>query len=109
MNGNQDLQNQFIGWLSEKLQIQDEGQLKEKLKELGEDGIKQAYDQFLKESTQAQQYKKGGKLEYLKCLQSLKKGGKMEKGCGCGAKMEKGGEVKKKEDKPKFKEFIKKK
>lgn len=87
-------QEQFISWIAAKLDAADENDLQSKLQELGDEGIKQAYDQFLQESSVATR-KDGGKLEYIKCLQEFKKGGKM---CGCGgtlnlAKKDKGGKL----------------
>lgn len=90
----QDNQQQFISWLAQKLGAKDEGDLKSKIQQMGQDGIKQAYNAFLQEQNQqvpAQQL--GGKLEYLRCLKAFKKGGAMEmEKCGC-AKMQKGGKM----------------
>lgn len=90
----EDNQQEFISWLAGKLEAQDEEDLKQKVKELGDEGIKAAYDQFLTDNVQSR--KDGGKIQYIKCLQEFKKGGKM--GCGCGGmklslKKEKGGTV----------------
>jgi len=76
MNDNQE---EFISWLAGKLDAADEGDLKNKLEELGDDGIKQAYDQFLQDMVSVK--REGGRIDYIKCLQAFKKGGKT--GCGC--------------------------
>lgn len=97
-------QQEFISWLGDKLQAQDQTDLQKKLQTLGDDGIRKAYDQFTFEKSDAQDNqddaedngiqssKEGGRLHYIKCLQAFAKGGaiEMEK-CGCGGKMEKGG------------------
>ena len=99
-------QQEFIGWLGDKLQAKDQGDLQKKLQTLGDDGIRKAYDQFVSEKSDAednqeeaedngiQTSKDGGKLQYIKCLKAFAKGGivEMEK-CGCGGKMEKGGQL----------------
>lgn len=83
-------QEQFIAWLSEKLQAADETDLQNKLKSLGEEGIKQAYEVFMKESdgaaNQVQAAKLGAKLKHLACLQQFKKGGSAKVDCGCSNK-----------------------
>lgn len=89
-------QDQFISWLSAMLEATDEEDLKRKVQELGEEGIKNAYNQFMQESTEIRSNKDGGKLEYIKCLQELAKGGKVN--CGCGGvklslKKDKGGKL----------------
>lgn len=98
---NQDMQQQFVSWLAQKLQAKDEQDLKGKVQQLGQDGIKQAYQAFMQEQQQgAQQVPSqadGGKLEYLRCLKAYKKGGAMAmKDCGCDGKekmMKSGGRV----------------
>lgn len=60
-------QEQFISWIAAKLQATDETDLQKKLKSLGDQGIKQAYDQFLQEGVQSKQ--DGGRLDYIKKLQ----------------------------------------
>jgi hypothetical protein len=101
---NEDTQKEFISWLGDKLQAQDQADLQKKLQTLGDDGIRKAYDQFTSEKSDVQDNqddaedngiqssKEGGRLQYIKCLQAFAKGGaiEMEK-CGCGGKMEKGG------------------
>lgn len=84
-------QKEFIQWLTEKLQAVDDTDLQNKLKNLGEEGIKKAYDMFMKQGDSSMlMAKNGAKLEYIKCLQEFKKGGKMAS-CNCG-----GGKMKKK-------------
>ncbi len=79
-----DKQQEFISWLSDKLGAKDDNDLKKKLESLGDQGVKQAYDQFMAESNNVQSNKEGGKLEYLKCLQAFKHGGAIEASkCGC--------------------------
>lgn len=85
---NQDMQQQFVSWLTQKLQAKDEQDLKSKVQQMGQDGIKQAYQAFMQEQQQgAQQVPSqadGGKLDYLRCLKAYKKGGAMAmKDCGC--------------------------
>lgn len=78
-------QEQFIGWLAEKLSASDDEDLKNKLKQLGDTGIKQAYDEFLAQQAKLTAIKSaGGKLDYIQCLQEFKKGGKLKASCGCG-------------------------
>lgn len=97
-------QEQFIDWLSKKLKVKSPSELKLILQKMGEAKVKEQYDLFQKESggesfedqennsTSIPMSLQGGKLDYLKCLELFKKGGKI--GCGCsGKKMEKGGQV----------------
>jgi hypothetical protein len=103
---NDDMQKQFIGWLAQKLEAKDEQDLKGKMQQLGQDGIKQAYSQFMQEQSQASQgvptQMTGGKLNYLNCLKAFKKGGAVAmKDCGCGTKeMKSGGRMDKNEKAP---------
>ena len=50
---NEDMQQQFVSWLADKLQAKDEQDLKSKMQQLGQDGIKQAYDTFMQEQQQS--------------------------------------------------------
>ena len=88
-------QREFIKWLGNELKVESEQELEDKLKQLGDEGIKKAYQMFTKQKTQTVSIKEnGGALEYLKCLQSLKKGGKMKASCGCsGAVLAKTGAI----------------
>lgn len=101
-------QQEFVSWLSDKLQAKDQNDLQKKLQTLGDDGIKKAYDQFMDESQDSednggqdqdpdsgvQSNKAGGQLQYIKCLQAFAKGGMLEASkCGCGGKMKDGGLV----------------
>lgn len=97
-----DKQQEFQSWLADKLQAKDMDDLKQKVQQMGEDGVRKAYDQFLSEKQQVQSNQLGGKLDYIKCLQAFKKGGTVAmKNCGCGGKMEDGGMLSKKMDKRK--------
>lgn len=90
-----DKQQEFISWLADKLQAQDQTDLKKKLQGLGDEGIRKAYDQFTAEKSDVQSHKDGGRLSYVKCLQAYARGGAIEAAkCGCGGKMKDGGAVK---------------
>lgn len=104
----EDEQNEFVSWLADQLQVKTHEELQEKLKQMGADGIKQAYQKFQETKQQGDDsdkqgddegapasMKNGGKLDFIKCLQAFKRGGAMEaKKCGCGDKMKKGGKAK---------------
>lgn len=80
----QDAEKQrFVMWLKEKLEIEDDAQLQEKVKQLGEDGMKQVYAQFKQEEQgmQTQMAKQGAKLNRLASLLQFAKGSKMTKDC----------------------------
>ncbi len=109
-NGDHD---EFVSWLADQLKVSSHEELQEKLKQMGPDGIKKAYEQFQEmkqkggangqqeegDDEQAQSMKQGGKLDYIKCLQAFKRGGAMEaKKCGCGTKMQAGGPVMQKDN-----------
>lgn len=97
------MQKQFVGWLAQKLQARDEQDLRDKMQKMGQNGIKQAYQAFMQEQQQGAadnsqdasatpMQRLGGKLDYIRCLQAFKRGGKMEMDkCGCGGKMQDGG------------------
>lgn len=75
-SGQKDQERQeFLVWLSQKLGIEDPNELSEKLSEMGEEGIKEAYMQFKQEkaSQPSQMFKTGGKLDHLKKLANMKK------------------------------------
>jgi hypothetical protein len=88
-----EMQAQFIQWLAKKTGAKSEQELTEVIKKLQstEGAMEQTLQQFQSEMSGGQQeqpaYKVGGKLAYIECLSKLKKGGKMD--CGCGAKMPK--------------------
>ena len=100
-----ELQQAFLQFLAKKSGAKSQKELEKYVQSLGEDGLKQAYDEFTKVmQSQAQKAAHGAKLQYFrdlkhKCAEGeelvfYKKGGSVE--CGCvGKKMEKGGEVKK--------------
>jgi hypothetical protein len=76
-------QQQFIQWLAQKLGVSSEQELQSALEQMGEEGIQQAMAQFQQESAGQQSaaaYLNGGKLDYIKNLQSFMKGGKIKDG-----------------------------
>lgn len=89
----QQLQQAFLQYLMQKTGAQDEQQLEQVVQQLGEDGLKQAYTQFIQEmqQQQVQAAKFGAKLNYIKklngqCpdgyeLQYYKSGGQLCKKC----------------------------
>ena len=100
-----ELQQAFLQFLAKKSGAKSQQELEKYVQSLGEDGLKQAYDEFTKVmQSQAQKAAHGAKLQYFRDLKHkcgegeelvfYKKGGSVE--CGCKGKvMEKGGEVKK--------------
>lgn len=97
MNDEQ-LQQAFIQFLAQKSGAKNEKELEAYVKQLGEDGLKQAYAEFTQVmQKQAQKAKQGAKLNYIKQLKHqcpegyepyyYKKGGIVN--CGCGKKMKK--------------------
>lgn len=105
MNDKQ-LQEAFIQFLAQKSGAKNEKELEAYVKQLGEDGLKQAYAEFTQlMQKQTQKAKQGAKLNYIKQLKHqcpegyevtyFKKGGMVE--CGCGKKMENGGKSPKKD------------
>lgn len=66
----QEIQQAFIQWLSQKLGVQDEAQLKQAMQQMGEQGLQQAYQQFMQEmqQQQVQAAKFGAKLNYIRSL-----------------------------------------
>ena len=66
----QQLQQAFLQYLMQKTGAQDEQQLEQVVQQLGEDGLKQAYAQFMQEmqQQQVQAAKFGAKLNYIKKL-----------------------------------------
>ena len=89
----QQLQQAFLQYLMQKTGAQDEQQLEQVVQQLGEDGLEQAYAQFMQEmqQQQIQAAKFGAKLNYIKklngqCpdgyeLQYYKSGGQLCKKC----------------------------
>ena len=89
----QQLQQAFLQYLMQKTGAQDEQQLEQVVQQLGEDGLEQAYAQFMQEmqQQQVQAAKFGAKLNYIKklngqCpdgyeLQYYKSGGQLCKKC----------------------------
>lgn len=90
----QDMQAQFIQWLAKKTGAKTEAELKQVVEKLQADEptMQKVMAQFQAEmggqANEAPQFAKGGKLDYIECLQHMKKGGKMD--CGCGKKVTKG-------------------
>lgn len=64
------MQQAFLQYLMQKTGAQDESQLEQVIQQLGEDGLKQAYTQFMQEmqQQQVQAAKFGAKLNYIKKL-----------------------------------------
>lgn len=92
-----EMQNQFIQWLAKKTGVKSEEELKQVLVKLqsNKEQLNQMVQEFKTEIGGEQpqpQFKTGGKLAYLNCLEKFKKGGKVDCGCG-GVKMEKGAKV----------------
>ena len=89
----QQIQQAFLQYLMQKTGAQDESQLEQVIKQLGEDGLKQAYTQFIQEmqQQQVQAAKFGAKLNYIKKLNGqcpegtemyyYKQGGRLCKKC----------------------------
>ncbi len=77
------MQQQFIQWIAEKLGVSTEQELQSALEQMGEQGVQEAMSQFQQEMGGGQggqpqpaaAYLKGGKLDYIKSLQQFKKGG----------------------------------
>lgn len=89
----QQLQQAFLQYLMQKTGAQNEQQLEQVVQQLGEDGLKQAYAQFMQEmqQQQVQAAKFGAKLNYIKKLNGqcpegtemyyYKQGGRLCKKC----------------------------
>ena len=98
-----ELQQAFLQFLAKKSGAKNQQELEKYVQSLGEDGLKQAYNEFTKVmQSQAQKAAHGAKLQYFRNLKHkcgeneelvfYKKGGSVE--CGCKGKvMEKGGEA----------------
>lgn len=113
MNEQQQMQQAFLQYLMEKTGAKSEQELEQVIQKLGEDGLKQAYQQFVQEiqQQQVQAAKFGAKLNYIKKLNGVcpegtelryyKVGGRLCKKC---MQMEKkGGPVKEENPVDKFK------
>lgn len=113
MNDKQ-IQEAFIQFLAQKSGAKTQQELEKYVQSLGEDGLKQAYQEFTQVmQKQAQKAAHGAKLQYLRNLKHqcaedeelvyYKKGGSLD--CGCVKKKEDGGEVTKAQEgwKSKFK------
>ncbi len=97
----QELQQLFLQYLAEKTGAKSESELQQVIKQLGQDGLKQAYAQFVQDmqQQQVQAAKFGAKLNYIKRLngqcpdgfsmQYYKVGGKLCKKCMKNAEKEK--------------------
>ena len=100
----QQLQQAFLQFIAEKTGAKTEEELQKVMQEMGEQGLKQAYTQFIQEiqQQQVQAAKLGAKLEYInrlngKCpegteLKYYKVGGRLCKRCMQSEK--KGGSIK---------------
>lgn len=101
-----ELQQKFINFLQEKSGAKTQKDLEKYIQNLGEDGLKKAYQEFTDKMTQEQNKKTkkalhGAKLQYIKNLKHIcnedeelvyfKKGGSLD--CGCVKKQQKGGET----------------
>lgn len=65
----QQLQQAFLQWLAQKTGAKSQEELQAVVQKLGEDGLKQAYQQFLQEMQgQVQAAKRGARLDYIKSL-----------------------------------------
>lgn len=98
----QELQQAFIQFLAYKSGAKDQKQLEQYIQSLGEDGLKQAYNEFQQMmQQQTQKAAHGAKLNYFKKLKNkcaedeelvyYKKGGSVN--CGCVKKEQKGGKT----------------
>lgn len=97
-----ELQQAFIQFLAQKSGAKDQASLEKYIQSLGEEGLKEAYQEFTQ--LMQQQTKKalhGAKLNYIKKLKNqcaddeelvyYKKGGRV--GCGCVKRKQQGGNV----------------
>lgn len=107
MNNQQELQKAFVAYLiqdaqTQGVQIQSEQDLQAYAEQLGEDGIKAKYQEFMQKMQGGVMARLGAKLEYYKKLKGVcpegeelvyfKQGGRICKACQKGAKV-KGNEV----------------
>lgn len=97
MNKEQNLEQEFINFLGEKLGAKDQKDLEQKVKNLSKDQLEQYSKEFYEyKKKQAQKAAHGAKLTYLRKLKNIckedeeliyyKKGGSL--GCGCVKKTE---------------------
>jgi preprotein translocase subunit SecF len=70
MNEEQQMQQAFLQYLAEQTGAKSEQELEQVIQQLGEDGLKQAYTQFVQamQQQQVQAAKFGAKLNYIKQL-----------------------------------------
>lgn len=73
-NPQESVKKEFLMWLQKKFNIQDENQLKQKLQEMGDEGMQQEFAVFQQEKEQGQAIamKKGGMLQRIQQLQEIK-------------------------------------
>ena len=107
MNEQEQMQQAFLQYLAQQTGAKSQKELEQVIQKLGEDGLKQAYAQFLQamQQQQVQAAKFGAKLEYIKQLKGkcpegtkltyFKEGGRICKKCMAVEK--KGGAVEKAE------------
>lgn len=101
----QQLQQAFIQFLAEKTGAKNQQELEAVIQQLGEDGLKQAYQEFIQtmQQQQAQKAQFGAKLNYIKSLRGqcpegyeveyFKSGGNLCKKCMKKQVMQDGGNV----------------
>ena len=87
----QELQQAFIQFLAQKTGAKTEQELEQVIQQLGEDGLKKAYSQFIQSMQEIKSAKFGAKLDYIKQLRGIcpegtetkyyKVGGKICKKC----------------------------
>lgn len=76
---NEEEEQEFITWLYDQLGSSDEGDFRQKVQQLGEDGIKEAHLNFKRAKVKT--YMAGGKLDKVNALSSfMQKGGSLVKG-----------------------------
>ena len=69
MNEQEELQKAFISYIAQKYNIKDENGLKQIISKLGEEGMKQLYQEFITQmQQQVKSAKQGAKLNYIKML-----------------------------------------
>lgn len=73
MNNDEQLQQAFVQWLAQKTGAKSEADLQKIVQQLGEDGLKQAYQQFMQEmqGQQAVQSARNGAKLYMQQLKGL--------------------------------------
>lgn len=121
-NNQEELQKAFLAYLIEDaaqqgIQLQSEQDLQAYAQQLGEEGMKAKYQEFMQKMQGGVMAKLGAKLEYIKKLKGVcpegyemtyyKVGGRICKSCQKKAEMKCGGKTKKAEDGKKMNEVDK--